>query len=199
MLGAPPAGGAARTALDDFEVDVAQAGTPDFDTYFIGCVDYTGVEACFQPYGDVLWVKDTGGSAATAAWGNDLWTGSAWKRYRTGECDNHLGVGHWGYCTKEFYEDSSVSYHGGTGSGLWLWAQTDFGYSEGEWNYSTGSRISAGVSHAMIYHAACSVAAIRAGWEDSWAVRNRRRHGRRCSRRRGRWQQGRSASPPRRC
>ncbi|MBA9050576.1 MULTISPECIES: hypothetical protein [Streptomyces] len=98
----------------------AVAGTPDFVHNIIYCVSTTGARACFQPYGDKLWVK---GRAASADWENYLRdrTG-AWKWYRTGSCLNKLSGGRWGYCQVNFYEDTSKNPYGGKGSGIRLQA-----------------------------------------------------------------------------
>ena len=98
----------------------AVAGTPDFVHNIIYCVSTTGARACFQPYGDKLWVK---GRVASADWENYLRdrTG-AWKEYRTGACLNHLRGGRWGYCKVNLYEETSKNPYGGKGSGVRLQA-----------------------------------------------------------------------------
>ncbi|GAA2756036.1 hypothetical protein [Actinopolymorpha rutila] len=97
-----------------FEDDVATPGThPSFASG--ECVTGRGYEVCFKRYGDVIWVQ---GSPGSAVWENWLRNSTGWHKWRTGECVNtHSG---WGYCNKDFYEDSSKNALGGHGSGLRL-------------------------------------------------------------------------------
>jgi hypothetical protein len=113
------------TASITSEIEYAKAGTPPKG---MDCVSYTGVEACFEKYGDVIWVLDTApdGYEADASWQNWLVDGSSWVLYRVGTCRNQLHSGYWGYCNKDFYEYGSVNYYGSKGSGLRLWA-CDYG------------------------------------------------------------------------
>jgi hypothetical protein len=105
------------------EYDYAVAATPPSSG--LTCVSASGAKACFQKYGDKIWILDTSGTtyAAVAPWENYLWNGSSWQLYRTGNCYNRLGKGVWGVCNKDFYEDSSTNAYGSTGSGLRLWAE----------------------------------------------------------------------------
>ncbi|MEU2427481.1 hypothetical protein ABZ619_41960 [Streptomyces sp. NPDC007851] len=102
----------------------AVAGTPGAGAFGSDdCISITGGEACFQKYGDVMWVKDTlsDGYPANGDYENYLWNGSSWQLYRFGDCVNHLTAGHWGYCNKDFYEDSTYpNAYGSKGSGIRL-------------------------------------------------------------------------------
>ncbi|MFF9607875.1 hypothetical protein ACF1GY_37465 [Streptomyces sp. NPDC014684] len=87
----------------------------------------TGATACFEKYGDKIWIKATASrSDILAMWENYLRDSSgSWGDfpYREGSCENHLGSGRWGYCNKDFYEDSTdPNARGGQGSGIRLWA-----------------------------------------------------------------------------
>jgi hypothetical protein len=105
----------------------AVAGTPP--SFGSGeCISTTGGEACFQKHGDKIWVKDTqsDGYPAIGSYENYLWDGSSWQPYRTGDCYNRLTAGHWGYCNKDFYEDSTnPNAFGSQGSGIRLYVCGD--------------------------------------------------------------------------
>lgn len=121
--GRDAAGNSVSTAAT-WETDTAVAGTPPSG---LPCKSTTGVTVCFEANGDILWVKDTvsDGYAAIASWENYLRdTSGNWQFYRHGECDNKLSAGHWGYCNKDFYEDTSLNEYGGHGSGLRLYPCT---------------------------------------------------------------------------
>jgi hypothetical protein len=127
-LAAGPATGASAAApraepTIAAETDYAVAATPSASVND-NCVSYTGVKACFEKYGDKIWVLDTApdGYRADGAWHNDLWNGSSWVDYRLGTCRNTLGSGRWGYCNKDFYEDDTLNAKGGRGSAIMLWA-----------------------------------------------------------------------------
>lgn len=106
-----------------FETDTAVSANPPLE---IGnhessvCKTMTGAAACFQKYGDVLWVEDTASNGASASvyWENYLWNGSSWVFWRQGKCVNSLGNLHWGKCDKDFYEDSTLNPLGSRGSGI---------------------------------------------------------------------------------
>ncbi|MFD2078576.1 hypothetical protein SAMN05421678_11367 [Actinopolymorpha cephalotaxi] len=97
-----------------YELDQAKAGTPP--SFASGeCVTGRGSKVCFKRHGDVIWVQSTAGDAR---WENWLRNSTGWHKWRSGECTNtHIG---WGYCNKDFYEDSSKNILGGYGSGLRL-------------------------------------------------------------------------------
>jgi len=115
-------------ATAQFESNTAVAGTPNFSAYPATCVTYADSEACFQPNGDTIWVKDikADGAAAYGDWANDLRdVDGVWWGYRDGRCTNHLGYGHWGSCKKDFYENSTnPNAFGGQGSRITIWAAT---------------------------------------------------------------------------
>ncbi|BBB02024.1 hypothetical protein RVR_9712 [Actinacidiphila reveromycinica] len=95
-------------SVQAYEWNTAVSGsTPPADC-LANAISMTGSEACFERYGDVLWVKDTkaDGHSATNSWDNYL-DGSL---YRRGSCVNKLGSGQWGYCNKDMYEGSVVDY-----------------------------------------------------------------------------------------
>jgi hypothetical protein len=79
-------------------------------------------DGCFQKYGDVLWVLDNkvDGLGTYVYWENQLWTGTAWRDYRSGRCNNDVGGGNWARCNKDFYESSSSNYYKAKGSRLRL-------------------------------------------------------------------------------
>lgn len=79
------------------ETDYATSSAAPSGTFY--CMSVIGATACFEPYGDVFYVKDTqaDGYAAVAEWDTAL-------SYRDGSCVNHLGNGKWGVCNKNFDE-----------------------------------------------------------------------------------------------
>ncbi len=112
--------------------DSAVAGTPP--AFSSGqCQETAASKACFEPYGDKIWVydKEADNAAAAGYWENYLRDSSgSWdysEIYRAGQCTNHLGAHHWGYCNYDFYEDNSLNYYGGYGSGLRVYALTEYG------------------------------------------------------------------------
>ncbi|WP_229399818.1 hypothetical protein [Micromonospora okii] len=106
--------GAAATEYND-----AVGGGPIYSVY--GCTENSYGEACFQKYGDGIYlVKNTSG-AVYARWSNWLWNGSAWQQYRNGECWLSNLTNTWSHCNKDFYEDStSPNAYGSQGSGIRL-------------------------------------------------------------------------------
>lgn len=121
-------GTASANAASDNEVDTAKAGTPNFSTHPATCTTWDDSEACFQPNGDYIWVKDltSDGHAAYGQWTNALRDGyGMWYGYREGSCNNFLGYGKWGYCSKDFYENNTdPNAYGGEGSEICVWAST---------------------------------------------------------------------------
>ncbi|WP_019854254.1 hypothetical protein [Actinopolyspora mortivallis] len=119
-----PQGGGATQAAPDYEWNKASPGTPPSG---IPCSEpIPGAIACFEPYGDKYWVKDTvaDGHSAAADWDN--YRNGNW--YRQGGCVNSLGKGNWGVCNKNHYEDSTVVFRTAVydaGTGTWH----DFGPS----------------------------------------------------------------------
>jgi hypothetical protein len=93
-------------AADD--QNTAKASSGPSSNHWVYCVTDTGVEGCYQPYGDVWYVKDTrtNGHAAVVYWQNNL----NGHYYREGDCVNKLGAGRWGACNKDYREDSTVDF-----------------------------------------------------------------------------------------
>jgi hypothetical protein len=89
----------ARAEYYGEELDYAVRSDGPTGEYYCTDVDgLAGAYACFKPYGDVLFIKDTraDGHAAVAEWGI---VGNRW-----GSCVNTLGSGSWGKCNKNFPE-----------------------------------------------------------------------------------------------
>jgi hypothetical protein len=91
------------------ETDYAQptggpTGTKNVDYFCLDLADSWGVEACYKPYGDYFYVKDTksDGYAAVAQWHTLGFEG------RTGSCVNKLTAGDWGVCNKNLPEGVQV-------------------------------------------------------------------------------------------
>lgn len=103
---------------------LATPGNPTDDDVFSNqeCNNGPEVGACFQRSGDRIWVWDGGdnGLVVRAHWSNWLWDGSSWVLYRNGDCK--ISWKGWGYCDKDFYEDSSANADGSTGSGVRVYA-----------------------------------------------------------------------------
>jgi hypothetical protein len=120
---APHAMGVVKPATWVQPTTYATAGTPTNTAY---CVSISGTDACFQPYGDLIWVRDTAsdGHPAYADWENDLWSGSQWIAAYASTCESTLGAGKWGYCDEEFFENDQPNNVGGTGSRVDIWART---------------------------------------------------------------------------
>ncbi|MET9451768.1 hypothetical protein [Streptomyces cinerochromogenes] len=131
----------AAPAVQAYEWDTAvSGGTPPQDC-LANAISRTGSEACFERYGDVLWVKDTSadGHSATNSWDNYLAdSGGNWTLYRQGSCVNKLGSGKWGYCNKDFYENSSANAYGGRGSSV-DYAACVYDSADGTWHGCSGS------------------------------------------------------------
>ena len=73
------------------------------------CYSITGATACYKPYGDIFYVKDTAAdsASATAMWYQNY--NRDWNYWdRQGECRNKLGNGKWGQCNKDFDEEGFV-------------------------------------------------------------------------------------------
>ncbi len=136
LLGASPASAAPSTGFSvrathaaavplssALEINDAVAGTPPAFDPNTDCSSGEGTYVCFQKDGDKIWVEDTAadGVSADGRWENYLWDGSNWTLYRQGACLNKLSYGHWGYCDKDFYEDTSTNHYGSKGSGIRLY------------------------------------------------------------------------------
>ncbi|WP_433832643.1 hypothetical protein ACQP2E_16665 [Actinoplanes sp. CA-015351] len=94
--------GPAMAGLDEFNQAVASSAPTG--TYKC-TVAIAGATACFKPYGDIWYVKDTAADSASAqvAWYMSI--GSASEHYtRAGTCRNSLGNGTWGACNLEYAE-----------------------------------------------------------------------------------------------
>lgn len=76
----------------------------------LSCSVITGAAACYQRYGDKIWVKDTAkdGWSAVGAWRDYYNTGSQDVLHREGACVNKLGYGQWGVCDKNFPEGTDL-------------------------------------------------------------------------------------------
>ncbi|MCZ4506708.1 hypothetical protein O3Q52_00490 [Streptomyces sp. ActVer] len=102
-------------AADDDNTGVV-GGAPSGGT----CItNIQGAAACFQPYGDVIWSKDTStdGYGVYAKWTNQLRdSGGSWSTYRSGKCSNPGSSGDWASCNKDFYEADNTNAYGGQGS-----------------------------------------------------------------------------------
>ncbi len=127
MLSAMLAGASPASASTDGDQSAKAGSPPSFGNGT--CAVVAGSEVCFEPYGDKIWVFDAtlaDGKAAAAYWQNYLKDSAGnWVAYRTGECINHLGAGHWGYCNYDFYEDTTHNPYDGYGSGVRLYPLTE--------------------------------------------------------------------------
>lgn len=96
---------ASTASASTYEVNIATQGSPD-PNYTQVCVSSPNAEACFQPYGDYLFIKDTkaDGTEAYNEW--SLSKGSS----RGGQCINRLGAPNWGYCHKDFPEGVTIQF-----------------------------------------------------------------------------------------
>ncbi|MEV4755583.1 hypothetical protein AB0J86_10800 [Micromonospora sp. NPDC049559] len=94
---------AAYAAYYGDETDYAVSSSGPVGTYYCTYTSYTGARVCFQPYGDLVYVKDTNadGYAAVGEWIGDGFS-------RTGSCVNKLGNGNWGVCNKDFPENQGL-------------------------------------------------------------------------------------------
>ncbi|MEU8239691.1 hypothetical protein AB0C07_15720 [Actinoplanes missouriensis] len=99
---------AAAAAWEYNDAVASSAPTGDFE-----CHSVTGVTACYKPYGDVFYVKDTAAdsASATAMWYMNY--NRDWNYWdRQGECRNKLGNGKWGACNKDLDEEAFVKMTG---------------------------------------------------------------------------------------
>ncbi|MEJ3747443.1 hypothetical protein WEI85_29670 [Actinomycetes bacterium KLBMP 9797] len=113
-----------------YAVDSGQIGSQANPTGSMTCQAHQGATACFEKYGDKLWINnsDLDPRHTRNEWENWLWSGSEWILYRWGEClDNGVG---WYVCNKDFYENSSVNYLGEKGSHI-FWRACEYGQSSG--------------------------------------------------------------------
>ncbi|MEU8125477.1 hypothetical protein AB0C21_42770 [Spirillospora sp. NPDC049024] len=89
------------------------------------CVTYSFAKACFQKYGDKIWLYNGGATSddiAAVRWSNFLRTRSgSWKYYRQGHYLNSYPR-KWLDDNRDFYEDQTVNAYGGKGSGIRLYA-----------------------------------------------------------------------------
>jgi hypothetical protein len=97
------------------------ATLPDND-YYRKCTWPTGVLACFQPYGDIFFVKDdrADGYAAAVDWYDA-------DSNRWGSCVNTHTAGTWAECNKDFVEGHTIYFRGAlyqsgnrVGNGGWV-------------------------------------------------------------------------------
>lgn len=92
-------------AAADLELDFAVAGSLPARSR-LTCNAYSKVEICYEKSGDKWWVRDNDADGASA--------GVLWRNvrnganYRSGLCFSSLSAGAWGYCNKNYYEDSSL-------------------------------------------------------------------------------------------
>jgi hypothetical protein len=106
------------------------AGTPCTTVNFNGA---PAARACFQPFGDVLWIKDLLADGASAA---ILWKDTpdgATSFWRSGVGFNSLGTGTWARVNKDLPEASLLTFQAGV-----------INRSTGQWK-ATGPTISARV------------------------------------------------------
>ena len=105
----------AASTTDGFQW--ATKGTPS-SSDLSGCTTGYEVEICFAKYGDKVWVRNS--SLLSAEYGHySNWlrdNNSNWVFWRNGDCG--VDFTGWGYCNKDFYEDSSHNALGGYGSGI---------------------------------------------------------------------------------
>jgi hypothetical protein len=122
--GTSPTAGSVSTILS-MEENTAVAGTPSGFDYNTDCYYGPRATVCFEKTGDKIWVEDVDpdGWAAVGYWQNFLRDSSGnWNNpWREGRCTNNLTYGHWGYCNKDFYEDTTYNPYDGWGSGIRLW------------------------------------------------------------------------------
>ncbi|MFI5732154.1 hypothetical protein ACIA49_18665 [Kribbella sp. NPDC051587] len=84
--------------------DGTPSGAPPEGAIGVWCVSTTGAKACFQAYGDKVWVKDTKANGDSAAGTiSDTETSMSWHR----ECFNTRGAdGGWVMCNFDVPENS---------------------------------------------------------------------------------------------
>ncbi|MER5704113.1 hypothetical protein ABT023_19540 [Micromonospora sp. NPDC002296] len=93
-----------------WEKNVATGGDVD-NGHPKNCTDddpFSHSVACWQPYGDVLWISNnsTIGSTPTAVWWNYYPSDST--LYRQGTCTFTFTFTGWGYCNKDMHEGSLI-------------------------------------------------------------------------------------------
>lgn len=115
------------------EFDDAVPGSPPAGLI---CKSVGASQGCFKKYGDNWWVKSGNpDDFVRVEWRNQLWNPNynpgvgAWDDYRSGYCEAFdIGVGSWGVCAKDYYENSSVNYFSGRGSRV-IWRICEY-YSD---------------------------------------------------------------------
>jgi hypothetical protein len=105
----------------------ATHGTPAAGS-LSGCTTGYHMEICFEKYGDKIWVNNE--DLLSSEYGHySNWlrdSSGAWTFWRNGNCI--VDYNGWGYCNKDFYEDSSYNVVGGQGSGVRLYpCDVEFG------------------------------------------------------------------------
>ena len=93
----------------DVELQLAVAGTLPSRSR-LECRSYPNVEICYEKGGDSWWVQDQNSddhASAGVYWMNHL-NHTGGDLYRHGYCMTSLGKGNWGYCNKNYYEDSRL-------------------------------------------------------------------------------------------
>lgn len=96
---------AGTASASSYEVDIAAEGSPDPNVTQV-CVSSPNAEACFQPYGDYLFIKDAKADGMEAY---NEWTLSNGST-RSGQCINQMGAPNWGYCNKDFPEGVTIQF-----------------------------------------------------------------------------------------
>jgi hypothetical protein len=92
--------------------DVTQYATPgapnSSDVGSSATCNSATATACFQRYGDLIWIYNPDLGWVDAHYTNWLREGTGWESqpYRIGDCvTNYVG---WSYCNKNFYEGSGI-------------------------------------------------------------------------------------------
>lgn len=126
VIGSPPAvddsvGADSTTVLSTEDADTAVVA--ESTSYpCIGGERSGWGDGCFQPHGDLIWVKDISNNnrSAYVYWQLYLRTSSgSWKLRRAGTCSSSSQtVGYWAECDYDFYEDTTLNAYGGKGSGV---------------------------------------------------------------------------------
>lgn len=90
-------------AVQAYEWNNAVAGSPPGG---MPCGAIAGATVCWEAGGDRWWVQDTAsdGRSAVSDWLNYV-NGAV---HRTGGCRNGLGAGTWGFCNKDYIENSTL-------------------------------------------------------------------------------------------
>jgi len=76
---------AGTVAAASAATDASSGSPPPANGYSVWCVSVTGAKACFESYGDIVWVKDTKANGASAA---GTIQGPGWAR----QCINDNGA-----------------------------------------------------------------------------------------------------------